>query len=132
MRRTETKKILLPLFISILVALSITYLIVMYLPLIIAGVLLLIVAAFIFGAVLTATWLIMQLVLLPYYALRKVKPREEESKGGYRLEEVKQAKSEAIKIQPESTKPEKLYCPRCGTEARPDATFCPSCGGKLR
>ena len=132
MNRTETREILLPLLVSILVAIGITYLIIMYLPLIIAGVLLFIVAAVIFGAVLTAMWFIMQLVLLPYYALRKVKPREEESRGGYRLEEVKQAKSEATKIQPESVTPEKFYCPQCGTEARPDAKFCPHCGAKLR
>ena len=94
MKRVETRKLLLPLFISILVALGITYLIVMYLPLIIVGVLFFIAVAFIFGAVLTATWFIMQLVVLPYYAIKKVKPKEEESKGGYRLEEVKKAKSE--------------------------------------
>jgi predicted membrane protein len=129
-RRTETKKILLlVLFISILVALGITYLVVMYLPIIITGILLLIVFAFIFGAVLTATWFIMQLVLLPYYAITKVKPREEESKGGYRLEEVKQAKSEATEIR--ETKPKRRYCPQCGTEVQPDAEFCPSCGARL-
>jgi Zn-dependent protease with chaperone function len=130
--RTETREILLPLLVSILVAIGITYLIITYLPLIIAGVLLFIVAAVLFGAVLTATWFIMQLVLLPYYALRKVKPREEESRGGYRLEEVKQAKSEATETQPESVKPEKFHCPQCGTEAQPDAKFCPHCGAKLR
>lgn len=98
MRRTETKEILLPLFVSILVALGITYLIVMYFPLIIMGVLFFIVVAFIFSAVLMATWFIMQLVFLPYYAIKKVKPKEEESKGGYRLEEVKKAESEEEEI----------------------------------
>lgn len=132
MKRTETKKILLPLFISILVALGITYLIIRYLPLIIVGVLFLIVVAVIFGAVLTTTWFIIQLVLLPYYALKKVKPKEEESKGGYRLEKVKPARSEVIKMQSEPTKPERIYCPQCGTEAQPDAKFCPSCGATLR
>jgi len=93
-KRTETKKILFPLFFSILVAIGITYLIVINLPLIITGVLLLIVLSFIFSAVLAITWFTMQLVILPYYAITKVKPKEEESKGGYKLEEVKPAKSE--------------------------------------
>ena len=127
--KTETKKILLPLFISILVALGITYLVVMYLPIIITGILLLIVLAFIFSAVLTATWFIMRLVLLPYYAITKVKPREEESKGGYRLEKVKQAKSEVKEIR--ETEPKMRYCPQCGTEVLPDAKFCPSCKVRL-
>lgn len=132
MNRTETREILLPLLVSILVAIGITYLIITYLPLIIAGVLFFIVAAVIFGAVLTAMWFTMQLVLLPYYALKKVKPKEEESKGGYRLEEVKQAESEAIETQPESVEPEKSHCPQCGTETQPDAKFCPHCGAELR
>jgi len=131
-KRTETKKILLPLFFfSILVAIGITYLIVTYLPLIITGVLRLIVSSFIFSAVLAITWFIMQLVLLPYYAITKVKPKEEESKGGYKLEEVKPAKSEEIKLQLEPTTPKKPYCPQCGTEVQPDAEFCPSCGAGL-
>jgi len=130
-QRTETKKILLPLFFSILVAIGITYLIVIYLPLIFTGVLLLIVLSFIFSAVLAITWFIMQLVILPYYAITKVKPKEEESKGGYKLEEVKPAKSEEINLQLEPITPKKVYCPQCGTKVQPDAEFCPSCGAGL-
>ena len=126
---TQTRTILLPLLISILVAIGITVLVIMYLPLIIAGILLVIVAVIIFGVVLTVTWFVMQLVLLPYYALRQVKPKEEESKGSYRLEEVKQAKSEAILLEP--LKPEKHYCPQCRSEVWPNASFCPYCGEKL-
>jgi hypothetical protein len=128
----ETQRIILPLLISVLVAIGITYLVIIYLPFIITGIILLIVAVIIFGGVLAVMWIVMQLVLLPYYALKKVKPKEEESRGGYRLGEVKQAKSEMIKTQPESVKPEKSYCPQCGTEVRPDAQFCPHCGAKLR
>lgn len=120
----ETKSIIVPAVISILVAIVLTYLVLTFLPLIVAGVLLLIVASIIFGAILAATWFILQLVLLPYYALRKVKPREDESRGGYTLEEVKPAKSEGAK-------PEKLLCPQCGTEYQLGSKFCRSCGAEL-
>ena len=55
----------------------------------------------------------MQLVLLPYYALKQVKPDEEESKGGYRLKEVKEARSE--ETNQDFTKTENPYCPQCGS-----------------
>lgn len=90
----KTWKLLLPFFISILIAIGVTYLVIIYLHLIIVGVLLLIVAVIIFGVVLAATWLLLQIVALPYYALTKVKPKEEESKGGYKLGKVKEARSE--------------------------------------
>ena len=112
-------------------AIGITYLIVINLPLIITGVLLLIVLSFIFSSVLAITWFTMQLVILPYYAITKVKPKEEESKGGYKLEEVKPAKSEEINLQQEPITPKKVYCPQCGTKVQPDAEFCPSCGAGL-
>lgn len=126
----EGKKVLLPLLISILVALGITYLILTHLPIIILGVMLFIVAALIFAFVLSAAWFLMQLVLLPYYAMKRVKPKEEESKGGYRIEDVKPAKSEIT--HPEKGRPRRIYCPRCGIEVPRDAEFCPNCGMKIK
>ena len=61
--------------------------------------------------------------------MRKVKPREEESKGIYTIEEVKPAKSESERTE---DAPRRTYCPQCGFEVPQDAEFCPNCGVKLR
>jgi hypothetical protein len=124
------KQVFLPLFISIIVAISLTFLVIMYLLLIIAGVLLVLVAVIVFGVILTVTWFVLRLLLLPYYALRQVKPNEEESRGGYRLENVKQAKSELQKMQQKSES-KKLFCSQCRGEVKSDAIFCPNCGAKV-
>ena len=59
----ETRSIILPFFVSVLVAIVITYLVITYLPLVIAGVWLIIVAAIIFSVVLGAIWFILRLLL---------------------------------------------------------------------
>ena len=59
----------------------------------------------------------------------KLKPKEEESKGGYQLEKVKETRSEGI--QQDFTKTKKSSCPQCGSEVQPEAIFCPDCGAKL-
>jgi len=128
-KKENKKKTLLFFLVSILAALGVTYIILKHLPFIIVGFLLLLIAALIFTSALTAIWLLIHLVLLPYYALRKVKPREEESKGIYTIEEVKPAKSEGERAE---GVPRRTYCPQCGFEVPPDAEFCPNCGVKLR
>ena len=121
-------KILVPMAVSVLSAIAITYLTLQYLPLIVKGVLLLMALALIFTLSMAATWMIVQLVFLPYYALTKVKPREEESRGGYRLEDVEPAESEEITG---TIPPRRPTCPRCGVEIRWDANFCPKCGAPI-
>ncbi|RJS85871.1 zinc ribbon domain-containing protein [Candidatus Bathyarchaeota archaeon] len=92
------------------------------------GALLFIVIGLIFGAVLAASWLVMTLLLLPYYAITKVKPREEKSRGGYRIEDLKPADSETNK--PRVVR-KTIFCPYCGSAIDLPAKFCPKCGAEL-
>ncbi|HIE13728.1 TPA: hypothetical protein EYP70_00475 [Candidatus Bathyarchaeota archaeon] len=84
-KRREAKKVTFPFVISVLIAIGVTYLVFRYLPVIVFEIMMLIIVGLVFAIVLVAHLVLMTLILLPYYAVTKVKLKKEKSKGGYRL-----------------------------------------------
>ena len=125
----KAKKVILPFVISVLIAIGAACLVFLYLPVIVFGIMMLIIAGLVFAVVFAASWFLMTLILLPYYALTKVKPNEKESRGGYRLSNVAPAQSETI--EPKRVKHKGIFCPNCGARIELPAEFCPNCGSKL-